>query len=176
VLRQLADIRITPNIHYTWYHNLRNVMSLQVQGGSHWAFDRLRFQVTVFNLQALRIRQFPKMYSSQSTWRFGHCLPPYGWIIWFFKSSNWIWTRDLPNASQLLYPLSFLCCGFGWNAPQVFSTSSSSTPTLTHDDKLGWWVYGVRQLICWCQQSREIYQCDGWTDRQTAFQFYIYIE
>ena len=40
--------------------------------------------------------------------------------------TSWIQACNL-NASQLLYPLSYLCCGFRCIFAQVFSTSSSPT-------------------------------------------------
>ena len=56
----------------------------------------------------------------------------------------------------------------------VFNLLWNAT-TLTHGDKLGWWVYGVRQLNCWCRQSQVSYRHGRWTDRQTDGQVCIYI-
>ena len=49
---------------------------------------------------------------------------------------------------------------------------------LTRNDKLeigGWWVYGVRQLICQCQQSHGSYGRDGRMDGQTDGRLFSFI-
>ena len=55
----------------------------------------------------------------------------------------------------------------------VFNLLWNAT-TLTHGDKLGWWVYGIRQLNCWCRQSQVSYRHGRWIDGQTDGQVCIY--
>ena len=57
------------------------------------------------------------------------------------------------NASQLHYPLSYLCCGFQWNVVQVFSTSLSSTRRRMQSDHHihSWWqTWSKRMMGLWC--------------------------
>ena len=77
--------------------------------------------------------------------------------------TRWIQTRDLVNASQLLYPLSYMAIVFDgmllkFSALCLQPAAERKLITaLPHGDKLdvgGWWVYNIRQLISQSQQSQ----------------------
>ena len=96
--------------------------------------------------------------------------------------TSWIRTHDLLDASQLLYPLSYMAVVFDGMLFEFFSTFLSSTRYRMQADltvtnlEVGGWVYGVRQLICQSQQSQASYWHERQTDGRTGFQLYIYIE
>ena len=63
--------------------------------------------------------------------------------------TSWIQIRDLLDASQLHYPLDYVCFGFRWNAAWVFSTSLFSTHCRTQADPRinSWWPTWSRRMM-----------------------------
>jgi len=94
---------------------------------------------------------------------------------WFRRKkslfTSWIWTHDLLNASQFLYPLSHTAVVFDGMLLELFpllclqpTVERNLITTFTCSDRLevgGWWKYDVRQLICRCRQSQASYRRDG---------------
>ena len=85
--------------------------------------------------------------------------------------TSWIRTRDLLNASQLLYPLSHMAVVFDGMLLHFFrlqpAVEHNLITALTHGNKLEvgrLWVSDVMQLICRCWQFQRV---NGMTDRQT---------
>ena len=100
---------------------------------------------------------------------------------WYSKKNvhHWIQTRDLLNASQLLYPLSHMAVVFDGMLLEfspllrlAAAVEHNLITAFTRGDKLevgGW-------LICRGQQSQVSYRRDGQTDRQTDGFSALYID